>query len=403
MKVFKKKALVNICFLRSLMAITVSSAFDGGNIAFIAAHSAGALNQAVLDLEIVKDAQSDFYQWFYFRVNGAAGVALTLRLLNAGKSAYPEGWRGYHARVSEDRQHWHLAQTHYQDGVLTIQHTPSTNSLWVAYFAPYSMERHYDVLSQIALKPGVVVEALGKTLDGQDIDLVSIGTAGENKENAKKIAWLIARQHPGETMAQWWMEGVLQRLVDADDPVARLLREKFIFHIVPNMNPDGARRGHLRTNAVGINLNREWHAPSLEKSPEVYHVLARMQQTGCDFNIDVHGDETIPHVFIAGFDGIPSLTTKQTALLAQYKTALLVRTPDFQTRIGYPVAKPGEANMSMSTNALAERFGCLAMTLEMPFKDANDMPDAHFGWSPERSKHLGRACLDALLDIADAL
>jgi murein tripeptide amidase MpaA len=204
-------------------------------------------------------------------------------------------------------------------------------------------------------------------------------------------------------MAQWWMEGVLERLTDAHHPVARRLRARFVFHIVPNMNPDGSKRGHLRTNAAGINLNREWHAPSLDKSPEVYHVLARMQRTGCDFNLDVHGDESIPHVFIAGFDGIPSLKPKQVALLEQYKSALEARSPDFQTRVGYPAAKPGEANMSMSTNALAERFGCLAMTLEMPFKDANDMPDARFGWSPQRSKHLGRACLDALLDIADRL
>lgn len=35
------------------------------------------------------------------------------------------------------------------------------------------------------------------------------------------------------------------------------------------MNPDGSWRGHLRTNAAGANLNREWAKPSLETSPEV--------------------------------------------------------------------------------------------------------------------------------------
>lgn len=35
------------------------------------------------------------------------------------------------------------------------------------------------------------------------------------------------------------------------------------------MNPDGSYRGHLRTNASGANLNREWKEPTLEKSPEV--------------------------------------------------------------------------------------------------------------------------------------
>jgi murein tripeptide amidase MpaA len=49
---------------------------------------------------------------------------------------------------------------------------------------------------------------------------------------------------------------------------------------VPNMNPDGTWRGHLRTNAAGANLNREWDNPSLEKSPEVYYVRNYMDEVG---------------------------------------------------------------------------------------------------------------------------
>jgi len=47
---------------------------------------------------------------------------------------------------------------------------------------------------------------------------------------------------------------------------------------VPNMNPDGSWRGHLRTNAAGANLNREWAAPSAERSPEVLLVRNKMDQ-----------------------------------------------------------------------------------------------------------------------------
>jgi murein tripeptide amidase MpaA len=52
--------------------------------------------------------------------------------------------------------------------------------------------------------------------------------------------------------------------------------------------------------------------------------------------------------------------------------------------------------MSMSTTQLAERYGCVSMTLEMPFKDNFDLPDEVYGWSPERSKYLAGSCLDAL-------
>jgi murein tripeptide amidase MpaA len=374
--------------------MVVSAAFDSGNIEVVRLRQPG-----VADLAIRKDHLSDFYQWFHFRVSGVAGVPLTLNIVNAGQSAYAEGWAGYRACVSEDRQTWGRTDTSYHAGVLTIRYTPRSDSAWFAYFAPYSMERHADLVARMAQQPRVTTAVLGQTLDGQDLDLITVG----EPEPARRVCWLIARQHPGESMAQWWIEGVLERLTDPSDPVTTRLLDRAVFHIVPNMNPDGARRGHLRTNAVGVNLNREWHAPTLERSPEVYHALAAMDRTGCDFNLDVHGDEVLPYNFIAGFDGIPGLTARQEQLLADFKAALEQISPDFQTKVGYPVAKPGQANMSMSTNALAARFGCLAMTLEMPFKDTIDRPDLCFGWSPERSKQLGRACLDALLRVVDQL
>src|SRR3546814_16632341 len=121
---------------------------------------------------------------------------------------------------------------------------------------------------------------------------------------------------------------------------------------------------YLRTNAAGVNLNREWHAPTLERSPEVLHVLKRMDETGVDFAMDVHGDESIPHVFLAGFDGIPQWTDAQGARYRRFVETLERLTPDFQTRHGYPASAPGKANLSMSTNQLANRFGCAPMTLD---------------------------------------
>jgi hypothetical protein len=55
----------------------------------------------------------------------------------------------------------------------------------------------------------------------------------------------------------------------------------------------------------------------------------------------------------------------------------------------------------MSTAQLAERFGACSMTLEMPFKDNDDLPDPVYGWSPERCRLLGSACLDALHAVID--
>src|SRR3546814_5180149 len=102
------------------------------------------------------------------------------------------------------------------------------------------MERPPDLVASVAAYPDVEYRALGQTRDGQELDYFRIG-------EGELSIWLYARQHPGETMAEWWMEGALEKLLDDDDPVSRRLRQKATFHVVPNMNPDGSSRGHLRS------------------------------------------------------------------------------------------------------------------------------------------------------------
>ena len=374
------------------MTIQITSAFDSGNIEVHEIDSTSA------KLSIRKDKDSDFFQWFHFRVTCEIGDHLSLDITGLKESAYPQGWPNYDACVSEDREYWGRADTSYDEaaGTLSIQYTAASNIVWFAYFAPYSMDRHHDLIAEVASVEGVICRTLGHSLEGQPIDCLTMG-------NGEKSVWLYARQHPGESMAEWWMEGALEMLTDYADPHARLLLDKCTFHIVPNMNPDGSCRGHLRTNFAGTNLNREWHEPSVEKSPEVLCVRNAMDKTGVDFAMDVHGDEAIPAVFIAGFEGIPSITKKQLEHYHTYRDRLAQRTPDFQTKLGYPTAAKGKANLSMSTNQVAERFGAVAMTLEMPFKDNRDLLDSEQGWSPERSKLLARECLATLAELIDEI
>jgi murein tripeptide amidase MpaA len=373
------------------MTVSITSAFDSGNIEVVRKAS-----DTDWVLRIVKDAGGQFFQWFHFRLSGARGKPVTLRIVGLNGSAYPEGWPGYAARVSADREAWTAAETRFEkgidDGALTIRLTPTSDFVWLAYFAPYSLERHFDLVATMALAPGFSARVLGASLDGRPIDALEVG-------EGPLPVWIYARQHPGETMAEWFMEGALEALADPAFAPARLLRRSLRLHLVPNMNPDGSFRGYLRTNAAGANLNREWASPTPERSPEVFAVRNAMDASGVRFALDVHGDESLPHNFIAGFEGIPSLRPGQLEGLRRYQERLSIHSPEFQTKIGYPPAAPGKANLAMSTNQLAERFGCVAATLEMPFKDCADLPMPETMWSPARSKGFARACLAALADL----
>ena len=284
------------------MTLSIDTAFDGGNIRVV------EIGDDAIDLAIGPDRYSAFYQWFYFRLAGAAGCKTTLRIVNAGGAAFPKGWQDYKVRASPDRVAWQMIPTRYADGVLTFEWSGESELAWFALFAPYPMERHHALIARIAARPGVAYQALGRSLDGQAIDALRIGSG-------RKPVWLIARQHPGEPMTEWWIEGALDWLTSpAPDARRDALLAAATIHVVPNMNPDGTRRGHLRTNAAGINLNREWHRPSFERSPEVLCVRDAMDATGVAFAIDVHGDEAIPANFLAGFEGVPSFTDARGAL-----------------------------------------------------------------------------------------
>merc|ERR1712224_1147274 len=98
------------------------------------------------------------------------------------------------------------------------------------------------------------VSSLGDSLDGTPLHLLQIGTAGPEK----RALWITSRQHPSESMAEWCVEGLVERLLSQEgraDPDVAACIAGAVFYVVPNANPDGSRRGHSRTNAAGANLN----------------------------------------------------------------------------------------------------------------------------------------------------
>lgn len=369
----------------------INSQFDSGNICVLSLKS-----PTDIQLSINKDKGSDFYQWFHFKLHTTSFIPHKLTINDLAASAYPEGWKGYQAVASYDRETWFRIDTHFTGNELVMEVTPEHDSIYFAYFAPYSYERHLDLIADAQTHFDCQHELLGLTDDGREMNLLIVGQSSDEEQAPKNKIWITARQHPGETMAQWLVEGLLHRLFDEDDGVARQLLLNNVFYIVPNMNPDGSVRGHLRTNGLGINLNREWQSPSLEKSPEVYYVLEKMQLTGVDIYLDVHGDEALPYNFVAGSEGNPSYNDRIKRLEETFKRALLEVTPEFQDQYGYAKDAPGKANLTVASNAVGHKFDCLAYTLEMPFKDNANLPDPSFGWSISRSKQLGEDVLVAL-------
>ena len=175
------------------------------------------------------------------------------------------------------------------------------------------------------------------------------------------------------------------------------------------MNPDGSVLGHIRTNAAGANLNREWcstgdySAPTPSRSPEVLAVLSKMSSTGVDAFADVHGDEEFPYNFVAGAEGCDNWGDRMRSLQGAFLAAYCRANSDMQKEYSYAPDPPKGGNLAICSNQVAQRFDCLGVTLEMPYKDCMSNPDPLRGWSTARCEGLGRSIVDAFYHVKDIL
>jgi murein tripeptide amidase MpaA len=67
------------------------------------------------------------------------------------------------------------------------------------------------------------------------------------------------------------MKGVIDFLVSSA-PEAQVLRDNFVFKIIPMQNPDGVINGNYRCSLVGQDLNRRWKGTSKTLHPVIFHI-----------------------------------------------------------------------------------------------------------------------------------
>jgi murein tripeptide amidase MpaA len=104
------------------------------------------------------------------------------------------------------------------------------------------------------------VQTLCKSLSGLTIPIVTITDFVEDDTKAiplesRKIIIIQGRVHPGETNSSWLVHGILKALI-AKEPLARQLRGRFIFKVIPMINPDGVVYGNYRCSFLGKDMNR---------------------------------------------------------------------------------------------------------------------------------------------------
>ena len=191
---------------------------------------------------------------------------------------------------------------YYSKGYYTLsfnykfQHDDDT--VYFAYAFPYTyqdmMSDIYEIEQDKVKREVMSRRTLCKTLGGIDCEMLTITEKGDYKEMQEKQAVVISgRVHPGEVVGSWMMRGVIQFLTDIDNEEAKLLRTKFIFKIIPMLNPDGVINGNYRCSLAGCDLNRRWKQPHKKLHPVIYNTKKLIkqlhQERGVVLYCDLHG------------------------------------------------------------------------------------------------------------------
>jgi len=156
------------------------------------------------------------------------------------------------------------------------------------------MQDIYEIESDPERRTICTRKTLCKTLAGVDCEILTITEKADFEVMKKKRAVVIsARVHPGETVGSWMMRGVLFFITDPNNEEAKILRDKFVFKIIPMLNPDGVINGNYRCSLAGCDLNRRWKVPHRQLHPTIWNTKKLLRdihnERGVLMYCDLHG------------------------------------------------------------------------------------------------------------------
>ncbi|XP_074108800.1 cytosolic carboxypeptidase 2 [Cotesia typhae] len=299
------------------------SRFESGNLGKVI-----KITDTYYQLYLRKDLYTQRHmQWFYFRIsNTRSRIIYRLSIVNLCKedSLYNEGlkpllyslkdaslhavgWRrcgeniSYYKNDSSDEER----EKHTLTFNITFPHDQDT--VYLAHCYPYTYSDLQEYLAKLSSDPVKVkftkLRLLCRTLAGNSVHYLTI-TAPVNEEGKKKKGIVItARVHPGETPSSWMMKGIIDFLTGESNQ-ARELRERFIFKLVPMLNPDGVIVGNNRCSLSGKDLNRQYRTVMRESYPSVWHtklmIRRLMEECGIAMYCDLHAHSRKHNIFIYG-------------------------------------------------------------------------------------------------------
>ena len=264
---------------------TISSNFESGNIKKININTKKNDYSIVLEIEdepYHSGVKKKYQNWFYFKTSNIQRKTINYTIQDI--KIFDDDWRGFNVCYSYDNKNWKRIKTSFskKDKTLKWTHKTTKRHIFFAYYPPYTTLMKNTLINKYKNRKGVKHIVLNK-----NIDTLLLGTGPLH-------IYIVARQHPGETIGSWMAEGFLKAYFSSKQ--RKVIEKTFTIYIIPMANPTGVKSGHWYTNKKGQNLNRSWRH---NKTPETT-AIKKLLNFGSEgiLYLDLHGDEGASKHFI---------------------------------------------------------------------------------------------------------
>ncbi|XP_034487893.1 cytosolic carboxypeptidase Nna1 isoform X1 [Drosophila innubila] len=314
-------------------SLEFESRFESGNLA-----KAVQITPTYYELYLRPDLYtSRSKQWFYFRVRRThRNMLYRFSIVNLVKSdslyndgmrpvmystlgakEKSEGWRrcgnniSYYRNDDESNNNTNEEEEDNSSYTLTftIEFEHDDDTVYFAHSYPYTYSDLQDYLMEIQRHPVkskfCKLRLLCRTIAGNNVYYLTVTAPSNNEDNVrrKKSIVVSARVHPSETPSSWMMKGLMD-FITGDTTVAKRLRHKFIFKLVPMLNPDGVIVGNTRNSLTGKDLNRQYRTVIRETYPSIWYTKAMIrrliEECGVAMYCDMHAHSRKHNIFIYG-------------------------------------------------------------------------------------------------------
>lgn len=284
--------------------------------------------------------------WYAFKIQAEQTTDITITMKVRGdKHRYPP-------KISTDDKSWQLQPYKLKGERLIMKVKASPKEVTIAAQEIINNQYYVDWATKLTANNAFTHTILGASTQGRPIYKIE-----SRHEDADEWVVILGRQHPPEVTGALALFPFVDTLLSSSELSSYFLR-KYNVLVIPNINPDGVHAGNWRSNANGLDLNRDWNDFSQVETRLINEYLQGLVAQGqkIKFAVDFHSTKSDIFYTMPVDYGV-----EKSYFVRHWLGELDRQMPNFNV-----VLRPGNnPDLGVSKQYFSDKFGVHAITYEM--------------------------------------